>query len=417
MKKIQILVLALIFSSPLPLIAQEARLGTTDLPDAVAAESPLAKQIARDKQLLEIWKDHVRTLTRERDEAYQKIQDLQQQAASAPAAVPAEPDTAALDAANAQIETLKDKIQSLEENQRKNQFAVETQPLPGGSPASQKFYADLSRNFMKQQETIKNLKSEVARLEAEQGQYQAQREENANSAGQIQDLESQAARAEERLGKANAEIARLENLLNQIQADNTRLKERAEKAGEWESKAAQLQADRDNFQKDYDQAVSEVEDLESQKAAFQDQVRKLESEIAPLNQDRERSLRQAAEAKLRLEDLTAKHTALEATVEKVTAENRQVWGENQKLNAQNKELSSQLQTEAEKSRQYEGRLKESLAELAQARQEADETNKAQQSQIESLQTRLKANAADVQNLKENFNTLLEPLVSSFDERQ
>ena len=52
--------------------AQEARSGS-DLRDI---DPGLAKQIARDKQLLEIWKDHVRTLTRERDEAYQHIEEL-----------------------------------------------------------------------------------------------------------------------------------------------------------------------------------------------------------------------------------------------------------------------------------------------------------------------------------------------------
>lgn len=320
--------------------AQETRLGA-DLGDI---DPGLAKQIARDKQLLGIWKDHVRALTRERDEAYQRIEELK---STRSAELPPEPiqDTAALEAAmqekeaalrqsedlRSQVTALKTQINKLEIQGAHQQFAVEVRPeTPAQNPASQKFYADLSKNYMLQQQTIKNLRIEAARIQKENR----------------------------------------ENLDLKLQAEGA--------AQEFKNQAAELE---------------------------------------PLRQEAERSAKQSTEAKLKLDSLEAKHSGLETSYEKVTAENKQIWTENQKLASDNKNLSGRIQVEIERSRENESRLKDVLADLAEARKEAEETNQALKNQIDSLKTRLKANASDVQNLKENFSTLLEPLVSSFDERK
>ena len=47
------------------------------------AQSPQIPEAERTQQLLEIWKDHVKTLTRERDEAYKEIEALKSQGARA----------------------------------------------------------------------------------------------------------------------------------------------------------------------------------------------------------------------------------------------------------------------------------------------------------------------------------------------
>src|SRR3989338_9080912 len=43
----------------------------------------LAQELEKTKEMTQIWKDHVRTLTRERDTAYQEIETLKNQTASA----------------------------------------------------------------------------------------------------------------------------------------------------------------------------------------------------------------------------------------------------------------------------------------------------------------------------------------------
>src|SRR3990167_3692544 len=48
-----------------------------------ASKSPEIPEAERTQQLLMIWKDHVKTLTRERDEAYKEIEALKNQSPGA----------------------------------------------------------------------------------------------------------------------------------------------------------------------------------------------------------------------------------------------------------------------------------------------------------------------------------------------
>ena len=50
-----------------------------------------AREMQKDKELLAIWKDHVRTLTKERDEAYKEIEALKNQGVSISPAAPVDP--------------------------------------------------------------------------------------------------------------------------------------------------------------------------------------------------------------------------------------------------------------------------------------------------------------------------------------
>src|SRR3989338_5474951 len=59
-------------SMPLSVLAQE-----TPAMDAVDPRyQKLMQEFDRNKEMISIWKDHVRTLTRERDEAYKRLEDL-----------------------------------------------------------------------------------------------------------------------------------------------------------------------------------------------------------------------------------------------------------------------------------------------------------------------------------------------------
>ena len=52
---------------------------------AFASESDLAQEAERNRELLEIWKDHVKTLTKERDDAYRQIERLKAGGVGTPA--------------------------------------------------------------------------------------------------------------------------------------------------------------------------------------------------------------------------------------------------------------------------------------------------------------------------------------------
>ncbi len=60
---------------------QQAALASRGASDSQLEE--LTKEMQKDKELLGIWKDHVRTLTLERDEAYKEIESLKNQGATA----------------------------------------------------------------------------------------------------------------------------------------------------------------------------------------------------------------------------------------------------------------------------------------------------------------------------------------------
>lgn len=105
-------------------VAVAAGTGKDDSPDARAQK--LAGEAERNREMAEIWKEHVRTLTRQRDEAYKKIEKMKAQGVFLFESESDEPaaDVAALtrekEAALIQIRDLKARVAALEEERGKN---------------------------------------------------------------------------------------------------------------------------------------------------------------------------------------------------------------------------------------------------------------------------------------------------------
>lgn len=99
--------------------AEPAQQAALDNRADAAAQTQTAQAVDPDRtqELLMIWKEHVKTLTQERDEAYKQIEALKNQAPAAPPAqennAPAMTD-AEKEAANRTIADLKSQIQSLQ---------------------------------------------------------------------------------------------------------------------------------------------------------------------------------------------------------------------------------------------------------------------------------------------------------------
>ncbi len=87
------------------------------------------------------------------------------------------------------------------------------------------------------------------------------------------------------------------------------------------------------------------------------------------------------------------------------------------MNLENKNLNARVQQETEKTKALEAKLNDALAQVEEARKETERVDREHVAEIEDLRTKLKSNASDIQNLKENLATMLEPIVSSFDKRQ
>lgn len=383
--------------------AQEARSGS-DLRDI---DPGLAKQIARDKQLLEIWKDHVRSLTRERDEAYQRIEELKSnQTADLPAPIQ---NTAAFEAAlrdkeaafresealRSQVASLETQISKLQVQGANQQFAVEVRPdSPAQNPASQKFYADLTKNYMLQQGSIKKLKAELARAESEKSeisreqflQIQTENESLQRSydqaIGRVQVLE-----AETQELAANSK--ELEKLLAQVSAEKARLTESFERAKGFEGRVAGLESEKEALEKDLRQALGEIQEFESR-------TQRAESELQKTN---------------------ANNRALQELIEKIKAETNQLRDQKAVSDQALQDLNLRLQDQSARSKELEASLRSTLAQAEESARKSEEIREDLAAQNDALKEKLRSNAADVQNLKENFETMLEPLISSFEDRK
>ncbi|GEM_PF-3866479 len=381
--------------------AQEGRPGA-DLSDI---DPGLAKQIARDKQLLEIWKDHVRKLTQERDEAYQKIEALK----SSPAPKAPVEDTALLDdarqekesalqeaaALRSQVAVLKTQISKLEVQGANRQFAVEVAPEnPVQNPASQKFYADLTKNYMLQQGSIRKLKEDLARLESEKSA--ASQEQLLNARSENEGLQKSYNEAMDRIQvlesetqKLSASSKGLEAMLAQVNAEKARLSDEIEKSRGLEGQVAKLNSENQARRNEYDTVLRHADDLKSR-------AQNSENELQKTN---------------------ANNHALQELIEKLKTEARELRDQKTAADRTIQELNVRFDDQTAKSKETESGLKSSLMQAEESARQAGEAREDLAAQNQALKEKLDSNAADIQNLKENFDTMLEPLLSSFDDRK
>ena len=451
----------------------------------------LSQEAERNRELLEIWKDHVKTLTKERDSAYKELEHFK--ATGVPMAAPMA------------------------------QFGgVETQPIPSPAMAGK----------------IEGLQSEVASLRAQLEQRSQNPSGDRELQIQFSALQTQLQQTRKELGDARTEKDRLmqekEKALSQVERLNAQIENAPASSGPAASasddavsknlqRALDIQKKRyDDLKTMYSELESEAETLRSAKeklSAPDPAIRKLESQLEQLQAENERlsagavsgtgedaerlarELRYENEtlkakiAKLEvvqkeldstrayftpaLEDLQKKNQQLSSQIDSIRAESNELREENQSLSqrsaqaiAQNRELSAQAQAlasaqeesanqitslksqmqiwEADKEkykgmeqefgritaenksmqqgiadmranmRSYEAKVRESSSQLALAQRSSEELRAHDQQmtkQAETYRDSLRANLTDIKNLKSNFESYLESLVASFEERQ
>ncbi len=175
----------------------------------------------RTKELLEIWKDHVRTVTKERDEAYKEIETLKNQGASAPPAVQEAASSSDKEDSARQIEFLNDKMSLL---QRKyEELQSENQKLRDSASQDQQNQVNEAQ--------LAGLKAKAEKLKVVEKEYQEARNyfdsylkeldtKNKKLTDENESLKSQIQNSAE-AGKKNQEA--FEQELSQLKADNEEL--------------------------------------------------------------------------------------------------------------------------------------------------------------------------------------------------
>ena len=329
------------------------------------------------------------------------------------------------DALRSQVTSLKTQISKLEIQGANRQFAVETVPVVSGqNPGSQKFYAELTKNYMLQQESIKKLKVDLARLESEKASASRESGENEDLRKSYDEALDRIQTLESENQKLAAGSKGLESMLAQVNAEKARLSKEVEESRDLQGQIAKLEADREASEKDYRQSQDEVEEFESQKALFKQEIVRLGAENQTLRKSSEdvsqktEALRSRVQnAENELQKTNANNRALQELIEKLKSEAVELRDQKTAADRTIHELTLQLEDRTAKSKETESSLRNALAKAEESARQAADAREELAAQNETLKEKLNSNAADIQNLKENFDTMLEPLLSSFDDRK
>ena len=189
-----------------------------------------AEELEKTKEMTKIWKDHVKTLTRERDEAYQQIEALKAQAGSQsrvlgkggveiqpipiqnpkpPTARPDENESQSSEAAR-EIKDLKYQMDRLRYDNEKLGLAEKEIESLKSQIESFRSESEKARLTQKEFETVKADKEKIAQAYSDlKNQSKSREKELQNLSSRVEELEKV---NRELQGKRNAQLKAIENL-------------------------------------------------------------------------------------------------------------------------------------------------------------------------------------------------------------
>lgn len=368
-----------------PLAATSWESSSSDSP--VEAVSP---EREKNSELLEIWKEHVRTLTRERDEAYRQIDRLKSQQPSR--AVPA------VSGARAQFGSME---------------IAPFSPAAGSSPLVQDLRAQILR-MQKELQEAKNDRQmrlrdkEKVLRKGDPLELENLRSRNESLQARIRSAELEEQELKDARSFLSEQVDALEKTNQTLRTDLEALRRRGDQWDrEKEEAGSRLKVQLAGLEKENDNLRTEIRKLAAANEALRLESAKAEElrgQVQRMGADKEEFQREAARANTLIEKLKAKNTALVSTVEA--------------LKSQEAELASYRQKEAEYRSQRE-RLETFSRRIEALERENTGLESGQagyRQRIESLESALQANLADLANLKTNFESYMESLQSGFENR-
>ena len=415
MKKIAFGCIAVVCAWPLAVAAPALAKLSTSPETTETMQDP-----ERQKELLGIWKEHVRTLTQERDDALRQVEALRagsgahQQYAieTTPAAgTPIAQRLTNLEMLLAQAQH--DRQQALAELDRVKRESQTPRPavsLGDGSIESETLRA--------RTQTLQ------AKLQSATLSQQELQDARAFLSKRVNQLENEKAELTASVTQAQERAESISNKNDDLASENRQLRESAGRFNE--TAVREATQDRDRAYANVRQLEANVSDHERQKEMLEARIQKLTEESNALkaenkkvewveealqkaNADKDESDRQRTELHTRIEALEAKNTALAARLEQseaIGAEADKAVRDRDRMQKSFRDLEAEHKDLAARASELERSNNELRSAQAQYR-----------AQIENLKTSLEANYGDMKNLKSNLDTYLEALVSSFEERQ
>lgn len=438
----------------------------------------IAQEAERNRELLEIWKDHVKTLTKERDDAFEQLEQLKASRGGSPVAQFGAVESMPLPASEAaqQIESLQSEVSRLTEELQKRSSST------GDSGR------DLQMQFSALQSQLQQVKKELSdtrgekdrliqakekalsqaeRLEAEVESLRAGGQESSSDQARIRELESQIQRTKQ----SSSDLASMQSEILGLREENARLKSDLKESIAASSAPAdrdteafmrqsrELQYENDNLKAQVEKSQVVEKELANTRAYFtpmvkelQDKNDRLTSDNASLKADVQRARAETVRASQKMsEDLRGLKSEQEEMATQMAAYKSQLQiaaADKEKFRATEEELKkTQVQLgELQKayagleqnSKTYEAQIQQlnaahetqiqqlnaqiqqsasQVAALQKANDELGAREMDNMKSVEKYQTALSANLTDMKNLKQNFEAYLESLVASFDERQ
>ncbi|MGH7198419.1 MAG: hypothetical protein ACREH5_06760 [Candidatus Omnitrophota bacterium] len=457
MKNISVLTLAAFVLSQIfaPLSwARTQEVGMAVESQGAAAPQPqtMTEDAQRYKDLLAIWKDHVKTVTRERDAAYQEIEQLRGQGvrmpkeAAGPAYASGEKKQAdeTIAQLRSQVQSLqaslqanthddklrllqrelqetkgdkeiimRDKEAALREVERLRSAQAERDASSGAEEESQKIIDDLTvqvANLQAEAARAKSLESEIAKLRAEKAVI-------------LQSQNQQAAAAQEtvRLRNDKAVLEKKYQVLeDNLRLQQARLKDYSKRKDEADRRIGELQSQADaelqNSRQTITQLRSELETLRSDKKALEARAAQSEALLGENQTSRQtigelrselgtlRSERQALETRAaRAESLEKELSASRNSLTSLSSERNRLNGE---LAAQTSRSEGSQKLAADLRSQILG-FQSQMDSLRAQNQSAAEALQRSRSENASASSRIEAMGAEFQALRQERDNALQ----------
>lgn len=275
---------------------------------AVSCEQELQsvnQELQKTKDLVGIWKGHVKTLTKERDDANKELEALRGQSGPAPkAAAVSTADAKAMEELKYELNDLRAENQELKANMNRMQSQPAPAAAPAVTPADNARMAELQRQINEQQRNQAVMTAERSKLSA-----------------QIADLKEQLANAQD----AGARGSDDEDTAPKMSVDEGAMRE-------LKAKVTMLQDENARLQRLAAQS-------RSQAPADDPRVAELETQVARLRDQNERLMRQSA-----VPSLSSAHTAADEDVQKLIRDKEEAERAYAQLESESKNETQKLKT-------------------------------------------------------------------------
>ena len=394
----------------------------------------ISQEADRNRELLDIWKEHVKTLTKERDDAYRQLEHMRSVSPAGGVAQFGGMESAPIPSpvATQQIEGLQSEVSRLQE---------ELQKKTAGDPSRemQMQFSSLQRQLQQVKKDLNDARAEkdlliqekekalskVERLESTASPAPVVSEGSATSGQESYERRSRELQYENETLKAH--IAKLEVVEKELASTRgyfaPLVKDLQQKNEQLVAENSGIRTDFSRIQSESSSAKSQIDAARAQGQQAQKENERLAGELDALKTQSQRTDADLRTARGELEQVSSQIESYKSQLQWASADREKtkaIEAQYQALKDQNESLQKAYAVLEENSSSSETRMRDISAQMTAIQNDNRDLASREagyQAALEKYKAALAANLADMKNLKANFEAYLESLVASFEERQ